>query len=529
MGLACEHTNGTSLGFHYYKTIDGTNTSIFDTYPLHFSTGIWAHFTMCYDGTKFFIYKDGSLLTSGNANKSNIQANMNTLYLFGGVANNSSQCSLNDVRIYDHCLSAAEVHEIAQGLALHYKLSDIPNPNLLPATVQNVDAWTADGSTKGRDGSAITFQPSSGNLRIYIGTSNVWTTVGAKFTVSLDAKADANGRILKASRSCADYGQNMSLTTTWQHYTSIITVSATSSGGTLSLQGPSGSTIWVRNVKVEAGEIATPFNLAGNDIIVQDSSGYNHNGITIGNPITSSSSSRYGAYISFDGSSDAINAGLDFEVEKALNFTFCAWIYSDRWNTGVNDYFLSSQESGGFLIRTLSGNTIRVRVNAFTATDYSANSYIDADATLASIGITTAGWHFVAGVYTTSNLKLYVDGVLRTTNTITTYGLHFNGSTNLFLGAECAGSKPTTFCKCGLSDVRIYYTALTADDILALYHTGAKVDNKQNLHAFELVENNSKIQITKQGQVKCNELEEDAQTKFYQIDQIIETNEIIEL
>ena len=119
--------------------------------------------------------------------------------------------------------------------------------------------------------------------------------------------------------------------------------------------------------------------------------------------------------------------------------------------------------------------------------------------------------------------KVYQDGVLwaqaKTFKQI-------NG-TNLYINGWDTGTsyKSTNM---SVSDFRLYATALTANDVLMLYHTSAKVDNKQKLHTFELVENQNKIAIDKQGRILCKELTENTNTKFYKTDQAIDTEQIIE-
>lgn len=239
---------------------------------------------------------------------------------------------------------------------------------------------------------------------------------------------------------------------------------------------------------------------------IQDSSGYGNNGIINSNPTISLETRRYNYSISFDGVDDCIKIPFN-DIIKDKNYTVSVWTY--KTSIGTKNYQT--------ILGGPSGFELEARSSSSTSPLYRIHNWG---------GGTTAyefnKWNLFTFVHTDSNSKLYVNGELKITGTSANIptGNYYIGAWNSVTGQNYEGL---------MSDFRIYCTALDADAIRQLYELGAKVDNKQNLHAFELVENNSKIQITKQGQVKCNELEEDEQTKFYQIDQIIETNEIIEL
>lgn len=89
----------------------------------------WYHVCATYNGTQCKIYINGELLstfsftTPSNSAKHlviNGRSTNDAGTTFNGVG---TQCYLNDVRIYDHCLSPIEVKELAKGLVLHYPLN----------------------------------------------------------------------------------------------------------------------------------------------------------------------------------------------------------------------------------------------------------------------------------------------------------------------------------------------------------------------------------------------------------------------
>lgn len=104
------------------------------------------------------------------------------------------------------------------------------------------------------------------SMRFYNAVSNVWER-DVKYTLSFYAKASISGCTLTPSRSLADNGDVIQLTTEWKRYSTIIHSWATVSDGTVSFKGNNTDAVYyISNVKLEKGNRATDWTPAPEDV-----------------------------------------------------------------------------------------------------------------------------------------------------------------------------------------------------------------------------------------------------------------------
>jgi hypothetical protein len=105
--------------------------------------------------------------------------------------------------------------------------------------------------------------------------------------------------------------------------------------------------------------------------------------------------------------------------------------------------------------------------------------------------LTQNEWHHCAGTLNGTEFKLYFDGELVKTQPIDWGTATLNAGARFEVGVDLPGSDEKFTGN--YSDIRCYCTALSAADILQLYHTGAKIDNKGSTHAYEFIEHQDNI------------------------------------
>ena len=469
--------------------------------PNGFQPGVWYHIAATCDGTNVTLYLNGSKVAGG----SSIGSYKSALNLCIGCRSTNAAgtgCTgwgpeQNDIRVYDHCLSPKEVKEISKGLVLHYPLNDAyveGTINLFGGKTigfANGDRWIiSDSPTNIKPGNSNVYKSLTknsywGSFTDFFPNNDVNNYAGKYYTFSCwyyrgsPSSGTANFDFY-ASRKSDNYayiavttGTNITGSLTevgkWTYVSITKRVNVDMSNyNTMTYvrsYASESNDLYVTNIQLEEKDHSTPYTSnTRNETTVYDCSGYQNNGTISGALNCSVDSPRYKISTHFTSSIPSrINLPSDMSCLSGNNEqTLSCWVRSSGLGSGMTN-------SG--LIALGYGNSLFLN-----ASDYCYR--IDNGSSLGVVGANQnphdGNWHLVTATYKSGIASIYVDGVLKNSVSRTFSNRYIN------IGGNCIGTEvnnsPIYNLNGDISDIRMYATALSADDIKELYNTSCIVN-----------------------------------------------------
>jgi hypothetical protein len=185
----------------------------------------------------------------------------------------------------------------------------------------------------------------------------------------------------------------------------------------------------------------------------EDSSGNNLNGTAVGN--TNFVAGAMGFAIEFDGVDGYVDCGNSASFDITEEITLSAWVNTSDSGNSEHNPFISKGDHTYAIKHSIDNN---IQFFIYDGGWFTANSGVDSSF--------DGDWHHVVGTYDGSELKIYVDSVLKTTTTHE--GTISTASNNLAIGTNT--EETDRFYEGVIDEVRIYNRALSAAEIL--YITG---------------------------------------------------------
>ena len=472
-----------SIGYSGTRKNFSTGTYIADT---------WTHVVVTYDKGTLKIYRDGSLLSTNSVGGTKLNTSINNARIGSAVQSGYYYSGkMNDVRIYDHCLSPMEVKQLSQGLVLHYLLNrnGWGQENFILESHKVTSGGNANGITRTyeSDGSMkIVSTSGNGNYASLGFAQNSNTSVGNNmvvgdtYCISCDVKIETGTALPTLFINSGNgYKQLKSvngsiITNKWMraYYTSTWAEPGTQYGNISLHLGFSNAigTYYFKNFKLEKGSIPTPWcpnssdalatTMGLNSTIEYDCSGYCNNGTRTGTFSWTSDTPKYSVSTQFNGT-QVIQLPFSCSVISEA-ITVACWGYESNWNTSSAERLIgAATNSSGWCIGDYgSENTLFA---------FYANGGYNVATGFKQL---TAGWHHFVITFDGLNLKYYVDGQQFSSKTFSTKQVAI-GNYNIEIGRHYGDG--CNF-KGRMSDVRIYATALSADDVKSLYQNCATID-----------------------------------------------------
>lgn len=535
--ILCKNENSSDLCQFYLSIINGTSFNLginggsnngAGGFNYTFSTNTWYHLAATYDGTKYAMYINGNKVKSGTCTTAkpdgllNLGFGCRSANSDGTSTTGNNQKRLNDIRIYDHVLSMGEIKELSKGLIIHYPLDrgNFGCENLIKGTkLLDRDVSVASGVTKKVNDylgfTSATYDNSSGTSyhELILWSNKITVNANEVYTCTFYAKSPTSttltcyfynntSGIVQVSSSVASTGAHntgsdgnitLQLTPKWTKYWITWTFNSvtTSATKTLLFRCLAGkSELSVCGVKLEKGNKSTlwcPYSSEDlgitfglNDNIVHDTSGYNNNGTIVGELTHSSDTALYNCSTYFLDYTKYIQTTLDEFIPTEV--TLSCWIKSSN-ATPRGDYHLP--------LNIHSTNyEISINKNGKPRMGYvvGGTRYV----TDIDINVLDGEWHMLTSTYNGSVICRYVDGVLL-------HSVNVSGAlTSLnILGIGQFPPNGITYGNTDLyeSDVRVYVTALSQDDIIKLYNVKASANRNNTFFSYSYNELNQEREI----------------------------------
>lgn len=447
------------------------------------NTNTWHHVCCTVSDTTITTYLDGVQVTSGAISGVTTFTSANFIeigcdhpggdeYLTGSV---------NDFRVYDHTLSQMEVKELSKGLILHYPLNrggwgqeNLAHNtyNLAPFSTSQVEFKAYDvGLLDVSDGETVTISFDL-DMTVATGGSGYLLVYNTNYP---GPHQITNGNVLSERTLVAgqDIHERISYTTT-------MTTRSSPSYSTDRIEFYSNysteNEIQISNIKIERGNTATPWcpnssdafatTMGLNGTTEYDCSGFCNNGTRTGTFSWTSDTPKYSVSSTFGSTSTKIHISNLSTSGFGNSYSFAWWGKTPSWSGlmqwGFSDGIRFNGIYNGNLWNTGDGSNNPI---------YKPNT--TTQITVPSINV----WHHYVMTGDGTTNKLYVDGELYGTSK-TYKGI---SGTSIYLNGWDSG---TTYCHSNyqMSDFRIYATALSADDVKALYQNSAYIDSNGNVY-----------------------------------------------
>lgn len=487
--------------------------------------GEWHHICLTYaaDG-KIRMYVDGKEDMTARAYALHNTADYLDLFNWstGHYTNTSYRpvCKLNDVRIYDHALSAAEVQELAKGLALHYTFNQGYTPNYCnwknPSTCATT-GWSG-GITYNDEVLTLTATNGWRSFMWNVGDSNVGKPVTFSYEYKVIDATNA-GYLYIQNHTTSGYGasiQDLSLDA-YDWVSGSVTVASANKYIGFNVRGTDDTglnfIIQVRNLKIALNDYDTIYS--DYDVVNQlcsDDSGFEHNGIA--SEITYSTDAKRGSLaVVFNGTKsyiEAPNFKPNFPNEE---YTISFWINPKE--NAVRDIIFGNHANSThtFNIERHTGNQLRVYYQGDTI------GFIPAATMPAN------EWTHIVIVRAANNVfEIWHNGskIVNATYAVPTLTIT---SPCYKLGSDyrtAATSNESTRLNGLLDDFRIYMTALDEEAIRDLYEPAIYMTNNDVLMAGEFI-CDDEINMTNTGIISAVEFYEEIY-KSYERLEYLESN-----